>query len=79
MFTPTERAMLKVLSDGRRHSKDDLKCCCGPCGSQTVNFHLANIRRKLRARHEDIVCVLRHKSLWYQHVRLLASPYDGLS
>ena len=79
MFTPTEQAMLAVLSDGRRHRKEDLKDCCGPCSSQTVNTHLLNIRKKLKVRHEDIVCVLRKKSLWYQHVRLLASPYDGTS
>jgi hypothetical protein len=37
------------------------------------------VRRILRPRGEDIVCVLKNYKLHYQHVRLLVSPYNSSS
>lgn len=72
-FTPTERAMLEIFSDGERHPLQELKGCCGPCSPITVKTHLSNIRRKLRPRGEDIVCVF-NRGYFYQHVRMLYAP-----
>ena len=76
-FTPTERAMLEILSDGKLHTREELKTCCGPCSMPAIKYHLVNIRKKLKKRCEDVVCVRARYGFFYQHVRLLDSPYDG--
>ncbi|MFO7776004.1 MAG: hypothetical protein R6W89_09425 [Candidatus Hydrogenedentota bacterium] len=38
-WTPTQRRMLEVLSDGLPHTKEELHACCGPsCPDATVWF-----------------------------------------
>jgi len=79
-FTPTEKKMLEILSDGRPHRRKELHACCGPSSERgTVYRHVSSIRTKLKPKGENIVCVLLNRSVHYQHVRLLQSPYDGRS
>jgi hypothetical protein len=73
--TPIQTAMLKVLSDGRPHTRAELHACCGPSSLGTIRVHLCYLRKKLSQRGEDIICVSKGTSLHYQHVRLLVSPY----
>ena len=78
-FTPVQSAILKVLSDGMAHRKQELHgCLMDELGSlTTVRVHLCHIRKKLRPIGEDIICELKNRNIWYRHVRLLASAYDG--
>lgn len=75
LYTKTQQAMLAILADGRPHTREELHACCGPSSRSVIQFHISTIRRKLAAKGEDIVCVRRGHSLFYQHVRLLVSPY----
>lgn len=76
-FTPTEAAMLQILSDGKPHRREELHSCCGPSSIGVVGVTVCSIRKKLRGRGEDVVCVNRgdRNGFAYQHVRLLVSPY----
>ncbi len=76
-FTKTQQAMINVLSDGKRHRREELHACCGPSLRNTIRFHISKIREKLRPKSEDIVCVAYKNTYWYQHIRLLNNPYDG--
>ena len=78
-YTPIERAILTILSDGKGHPADELHKCCGPSSRSALRKHISCIRKKLKPRGENIVFVNTGKGLRYQLVRLLHSPYDGLS
>lgn len=71
-FTPTQQAILKVLSDGEPHSKEDLRLALGDemASMKTVRVHLSHIRKKLPEK-EFILCVVRGYNISYQHVRRL--------
>lgn len=76
-FTPTERAILDILSDGQPHAKDELIACLpddlGDFGN--VQNHLTNIRKKIRPR-EDIIAQLVQRRVYYRHIRVLISTSD---
>ena len=84
-FTPTQRAILTVLSDGEEHTPLELIQCLAKGFVETemesarsaLAFHLHALRKVLRPKGEDIVCRSSGRRLNYQHVRLLANPYDG--
>lgn len=78
-FTPTERRMLAVLSDGMMHSREELHACLpddlDPLSA--IRNHVSNLRKKLLPKGQDIVCQLHLAKTHYRHVRLLVNPYDG--
>ena len=83
-FTPTQRRMLKLLSDGKGHSKHELKLCIDDelASMSSVFFHISTLRKKLHAKGEDIICTstrvyggTKGRDKVYIHVRLL-SPDD---
>jgi len=78
-FTPTQKRMLKVLSDGQRHTREELHACLDDelSALSAIQAHITYIRKHLEIRGEDIVCVARDRSYHYQHVRLLNSANDG--
>lgn len=49
-FTPVQRAIMDVLSDGKPHTKEELKSCLwDDMGvSKTVIIHISNIRKIIR-------------------------------
>lgn len=72
-FTPTQLRLLAVLNDGLPHSRREL-CNCVPndmTSWATIKVHLSNIRKKIRPRGEDVLCVVRCRRIHYQLVRLL--------
>lgn len=74
-FTPTQYRILKVLSDGLDHKKGELKAVLDDemAGDNALSVHLTYLRKRLRPRGEDIVCVARgHGRYFYRHVRLIA-------
>lgn len=79
-FTPTQQAMLQVLSDGMPHRKEDLYACL-PEGYysdiRVVTVHVSNLRKLLKPQGMDIVCEYRYGVYMYRQVRLLHSPNDG--
>jgi hypothetical protein len=78
-FTPVQQRMLAVLSDGKPHSREALLECLqdDQCSAKGHLAHLTAIRKILRRRSEDIICVYNCRRPFWQHVRLLASAYDG--
>ncbi len=78
-FTKTEQSMLKVFSDGMRHSREEVHGCLNdelqPLSG--IRAHICNMRKKLIPMGENIVCELYGGLIYYRHVRLLSSPYDG--
>lgn len=78
-FTPIQQSILQILSDGLPHSRDELHECCKPSGIGALRHHICDIRKMLLNKGENIVCVLRGTRIYYQHVRMLVSPYDAQS
>lgn len=78
-FTPVQRKMLAVLSDGRPHKKTELhRCLYDELGeSDNVFFHLSRMRKHLRPAGQDIICELYRGALYYRHIRLLAPASAG--
>jgi hypothetical protein len=78
-ITKTQVKMLEVLSDGQPHLLDEIKQCLPDelSSIRAVEPHLAQIRKYLRAKGEDILCVFVTRRRMYRHVRLLHSSYDG--
>ena len=81
IFTHTEAAMLKILSDGMRHTNKELQTCLPDelGGSANVRNHIKRIRYKLLPIGESIICErgFGYNNFAYRHVRLLASAYNG--
>lgn len=77
-FTPIQSKMLKILSDGINHSKEELHTCLNDelCPVKNVYQHVTLLRRKLQTVGQDVVCVFYKGRYLYRHVRLLASKYD---
>lgn len=79
-FTPTEQRILKLLSDGQRHKRKEIHACLFDELSElkTIRYHICMMRKVLRPKGEDIICEMYMGGLYYRHVRLLASAYDGV-
>lgn len=77
-FTPTEKRILELLSDGRPHKRQEVHACLDDdlASLKSITPHISRIRRKINTQGEEIVCVARERSYYYQHVRLLYSPYN---
>ena len=76
-FTPLERRMLDLLSDGLPHLRSELHACCEDELSRpasAVGQRLSKIRKKIRPVGEDIICRLYHGKLHYQHIKVLSNP-----
>lgn len=77
LFSAIEQKIIDILSDGQRHTREELHSCLyDDQGSfNNIQAHISNIRKKIRLRGEDINCVIYSGGIYYQHVRLLANPY----
>lgn len=74
-FTPTEQKILAVLSDGKRHLKDELRVLLsdGELSDDTVmQTHVSNLRKKLNPIGQDIICEYNSRRIFYRHVRLIS-------
>ncbi|MDB4786196.1 hypothetical protein OAG36_00530 [bacterium] len=74
-FTPTQERILKVLSDGRIHTKDELFNCLddelADRNGSAVKRHLSIMRKQLRPNGQDIICEFFQRKRFYRHVRLI--------
>lgn len=72
-FTTTEYKLLRILSDGLPHRREELFECLpdelGPM--RNVRRHLYNIRKKIERKGEDILCVFVERRICYRLVRLI--------
>lgn len=79
-LSKTENKIYSILSDGRVHKFDEL-CACLTNGDtakeinkrDAVNSHLARMRKRLRPRGLDILCVVRNRQFQYQMIKPLYS------
>lgn len=73
-FTETQLKILKVLSDGRSHTKAELQACVPDelASISALQVHISRLRKKLQPAGEDILCVFVARSFQYRHVRLLS-------
>jgi hypothetical protein len=78
-FTPTQRRILAVLSDGLPHPVDELVKCLNDetATKQHVAPHLTAMRKLLGTRGETIANRYDRGTICYMHVRLLHSPSMG--
>lgn len=79
-FTPTERRMMEVLSDGLVHTSQELFDCLSdelqPKG--VVRKHMCLLRKKLKPEGYDVLWeFIRGRTRAYRLIRLLANPYNG--
>lgn len=65
--------MLKLLSDGKFHTAQELHGCLhddmGPL--ENINAHITNIRKVLRPKGEDIYYREKGGVSWYMHGRVV--------
>lgn len=72
-MTRTQKAMLKILSDGEPHLKSELHKVCGPSSKSVVKAHLYGLRKHL-PQDEMIVCIFAMGGIAYQHVKRISPP-----
>lgn len=77
-LTNTEIAILKVLSDGMRHSREEVKGVLDRMATyKNLHDHIVRIRKKLEPKNQTVVCELNGGRIWYRHVRFICDPdYD---
>jgi hypothetical protein len=72
-LTRTEQKIYDTLSDGLAHKFEEIYACLpnGKSKPTTVNVHLTKMRKKLRPRGLDIVCVFITRQRQYRMIRPL--------
>jgi len=72
-YTRQQAAILGVLKDGATHSRQELLDACldDMMSVRTLNVAITRVRKLLRPKGQDIVCVLNNKRINYRWVRLL--------
>jgi len=74
-YTPTQARIMEVLSDGERHSLEELHECLTDyrVTIPTIRVHICHIRKKLLPNRQDILSVNRGGRRFYQYVRLIST------
>ena len=77
-FTKTERKIIAMLADGRRHRVDEMEESVLTNGEYenkrvALQMHISNIRKLLRPIGQDIICQLHSGKKHYIHVRLIGT------
>lgn len=76
--TPTQARILHILSDGLRHSQQELMCALDDDLADTpaLDMQLHRLRKKMEPEGETIVKeTVSGPKVCYRHVRLLGNPY----
>lgn len=81
LYTDTERRLLRILSDGNPHLKDELKDVMNEgqdCSDHNLSQFILRINEKLSHIGQKVVCINngRQKQARYQHIRTLHGPED---
>lgn len=75
-FTPTERRILALLSDGLMHTREEMIGCLYDelSGLPSLRVIVCRMNKKLKPIGQELVCrSMGAHTVRYQHVRLLAS------
>lgn len=69
-YTPTQKRILSVLSDGMPHLHEELRGCLNDELSCDVNLrmHLCLLRKKVRTLGQDIICELKGGKSYWRHI-----------
>lgn len=78
-LTPTEERMANLLSDGREHTREELRACLRDEMSMSIKQHLYTLRKKLRTDGFDIRCELRGETSYYRRVSIYSPPESVFS
>lgn len=72
-LTPTEERILRVLADGRRHTRLEVHVCLNDELAQmgAIRPHISRLRRKLRKNGEDVICEFCGGTVYYRIVRIM--------
>ena len=78
-LTPTQQKIIDLLSDGLKHSREELHNLINPNANKSnVHIHISQLRKLLLSRGEDIAGEVGFgMRITYRHVRLLVNPNDG--
>lgn len=73
-FTPTQRRILTVLSDGACHPHEELATCLNDdlAGPKALDMMISLIRKKLRPLGQNIICETFDDRKTFRHVRIVS-------
>jgi hypothetical protein len=79
VWTPIQKAMVELLSDGQSHTITELNACRAPSSEVTISRHLAAIREKLLPIGQTIISEYWNRKCFYRRVILYgpASPVSA--
>lgn len=77
-WTPIQKKMIDILSDGERHSLKELHACRGPSTPSNTSDHVAIIRSKLKPLGQTIIAEYSRRQCFYRRV-ILFRPSVGPS
>lgn len=74
-WTPTEQRIWDLLKDGRSHHRDEVLACLGDTEADRNDLaqHLTRMRKRLRPKDKEIVCILRGYAVHFRLVKTLAN------
>lgn len=77
-LTPIEKKILRVLSDGGLHPRQELMDCLGDPLSTKFNLHvhLSNLRKKLLPLNQTVCCVVQGRVRSYRRMVLYVPPFE---
>tara|TARA_R110002020_G_scaffold376130_3_gene587293 strand:+ start:18703 stop:18954 length:252 start_codon:yes stop_codon:yes gene_type:complete len=72
-FTPSQEKILEMLSDGKPHTKYQLKLTYGDEFTSCASLKnlIKKIRKQLRPKGQDILCEYANRTIHYRWVRLI--------
>lgn len=78
-FTPTQKRIMDLLSDGLPHKRSEIieKCLEDLSQPKAVSRQVGSMRPHLEPNGETIIAQLIGRTVHYRWVRLTGSAYDG--
>lgn len=80
-WTPTEKRLLDALRDGQPHHPDELRALLNDdmADRATLSVHLCNMRKKLKDKRWDILCVWFRRRRFYQMIKHIPAAMQRFS
>ncbi len=77
-YTPIEQRMINLLSDGIRHSYEEMFQCLDDelAGNTAVLFHITNLKNKLAKKGFGITSQRENKVTYYRMVRFIGKSSE---
>jgi len=73
-FTPTENRLLRIFSDGRLHTVEELLSALDDDLAEwkQLKDHIVRLRKKIKPMGQDIMNTRHHRVLYYRQIRVLS-------